>query len=84
MVLVSHLGVYLKLSIIIIIKKEMAKLIQLCKFKNKIKKKINSYKERNKKNVKKKKKKTLNQTLMNGLSAAPWLVNEVLRVGSEH
>ena len=37
MVLVSHLGVYLKLSIIIIIKKETAKLIQLCKFKNKIK-----------------------------------------------
>ena len=59
MVLVSHLGVYLKLSIIIIIKKEMAKLIQLCKFKNKIKKKRNSYKERNKKNVKKKKKKRL-------------------------
>ena len=48
-VLVSHFGVYLKLSIIIIIKKE-----------------------------------TLNQTLMNGLSAAPWMVNEVLRVGSEH
>ena len=45
-VLVSHLGVYLKFSIIIIIKKE-----------------------------------TLNQALMNRLSAAPWMVNEVLRVG---
>lgn len=45
-VLVSHLGVYLKFSIIIIIKKE-----------------------------------TLNQALMNGLSASTWMVNEVLRVG---